>query len=1108
LLASISGGPSSPRAISNAVLTIANPRRCGDDTADCSEVAMRLLNTTTFELHNFSHDAVPRQYAILSHIWGKEEDEISFRDIQEGRIKEAASRPTKLEGCCKIAKKDGYEYIWVDTCCIDNTNSVELQAAINSMFRWYKNASICYAYLSDVPADDKNPWDPKSKFSSSRWFERGWTLQELLAPPRLRFYNSAWHCHGTKGDLCAIIEKATGIPSPHLLGIRALRDASVAQRMSWAANRVTKQPEDIAYCLLGIFGVAMPMIYGEGHKKAFRRLQELIMTEIGDDSILAWGLGQTESTSEPLAEPGPGCILASSPADFAKCGNILAREHASRDSFDKFGGCLRLHIPLFISAPGTTFGLLKCGDSGRVVGIPLTNILSDGSCEYIRPQDRHPVLVPEPGTAVSRTPLLVRIEHENRTPIDGSQKYWFNVQGSVETDLELIDVEPQSSWRKEEALIEAALTFHKDPEQHTFVRFRHMAGEAHDFLVILELRTDGSQSEVEARCHVMVCDRDTSLGAVALRFNSIRPEAMGKQIAGNGLICLQVIIEPVQEETMFFLRIVPLNSQPEITYDATVELQILGAKMEINVLQKEESAAEQDFAVLETAIQKTNEIFKSTTEEWELVKRELSLLEAKQAQLVIRLEDGRKATDHLIQSQKNTRDRQDSLVKRRSSTQRHLQLLSDKANLTISTSDADESEAERVPILSWAAMYGHLGVVRVLIDIGAADIESKIGKFEMTPLHLAVVNGHHTTILILIDHGANVDAKDDFHETPLFDALRAKDEVTVRLLVEKGADVTAQGIDGRQPLHVAAKYGVRFAVELFLEKGVDINVKDKYSRTALHEAARYGMHQIADILLKNDAVVDATNDAYETPLYLAAAKGEEVLSRLLINTGANVNAKNNVAQTPLHVACQSGHLAVSELLIQKGANIEARTSSDDTPLNIAAQNEQKAIVELLIEKGASWASNKYGWSPLHCAAATGNEAILKTLLESSSSSSSSSSIYLNQLSNTGKSPLDYALKGDYGGAAELLQSQGALESSEIGNDTKVVQQSGTNGNSVVARQVLTNGGIIQYDQLISSRSAVSSPPNAAVRHSLGASEQLKSPRAGYLDKIRKLRKST
>jgi ankyrin repeat protein len=172
-------------------------------------------------------------------------------------------------------------------------------------------------------------------------------------------------------------------------------------------------------------------------------------------------------------------------------------------------------------------------------------------------------------------------------------------------------------------------------------------------------------------------------------------------------------------------------------------------------------------------------------------------------------------------------------------------------------------------------------------------------------------------------------------------------------------------------------------------------------------------------------------------------------------------------------------------------------------LNIAAQNEQKAIVELLIKKGVSWASNKYGRSPQHCAATTGNEAILKTLLESSSSS-----IYLNQLSNSGKSPLDCALEDDHGGAAELLQSQGALESSKIGNNAKDVQQSGTNGNSVVARQVLTNGGIIQYDQLINSRSAVSSPPNITVRDSLGASEPLKSPRASYLDKIWKLRKTT
>lgn len=157
--------------------------------------------------------------------------------------------------------------MWIDTYCIDKTNAVELSEAINSMFQWYQKAVICYAYLSDVPSSDTG-----SKFSSSRWFTRGWTLQELVAPKELNFYDMAWSFLGTKIEKATVVQQITGIPRPFLVGWAGLHEASVAQRMSWAANRVTKRKEDIAYSLLGIFGITMPMIYGEDDR-AFRRLQ-------------------------------------------------------------------------------------------------------------------------------------------------------------------------------------------------------------------------------------------------------------------------------------------------------------------------------------------------------------------------------------------------------------------------------------------------------------------------------------------------------------------------------------------------------------------------------------------------------------------------------------------------------------------------------------------------------------------------------------------------------------------------------------------------------------------------------------------------------------------
>ncbi|KAK3346636.1 heterokaryon incompatibility protein-domain-containing protein [Lasiosphaeria hispida] len=249
----------------------------------CSVIPLYV--SKTFQLTEF-FGVPPPPYAILSHTWGEDSEEVSYHDVLTGRLNVVETRPIKVSGCCEQAKRDGCDYVWIDTCCIDKTNSVELQEAINSMFKWYQEAEICYAFLSDVPTGDE-PQNPGSSFSSSRWFQRGWTLQELLAPFDVCFYDSEWQSLGTKGDLCDAIEEITRIQSSFLLGLEELHDASVAQRMCWAARRVTKRKEDMAYCLLGIFGVAMPMIYGEGDR-AFRRLQEQIMKDIGDDSILAW----------------------------------------------------------------------------------------------------------------------------------------------------------------------------------------------------------------------------------------------------------------------------------------------------------------------------------------------------------------------------------------------------------------------------------------------------------------------------------------------------------------------------------------------------------------------------------------------------------------------------------------------------------------------------------------------------------------------------------------------------------------------------------------------------------------------------------------------------
>ena len=172
----------------------------------------------------------------------------------------------------------------MDTCCIDKSNSTELSEAINSIFRWYRDATKCYVYLPDVSrlhsnsADNSNEaWE--STFRKSEWFRRGWTLQELIAPASVDFFCKEGDLLGNKASLERNICEITGIPASVLRG-SPLSEFSVDERLSWAASRETFRQEDKAYSLLGIFDVNMSLIYSEGKENAFRRLKRKIDKKI------------------------------------------------------------------------------------------------------------------------------------------------------------------------------------------------------------------------------------------------------------------------------------------------------------------------------------------------------------------------------------------------------------------------------------------------------------------------------------------------------------------------------------------------------------------------------------------------------------------------------------------------------------------------------------------------------------------------------------------------------------------------------------------------------------------------------------------------------------
>ncbi|KAL1948626.1 hypothetical protein VTO73DRAFT_10432 [Trametes versicolor] len=313
---------------------------------------MRLLNTTS---GHFKLVSVPKdvRYAILSHTWeaGGEQGYAALAKLQsalsnlsdEGLLlsphtslrtpatDSILSHPaisSKIKHACRVAHSHGFELLWMDACCIDKSSSAELIESLNSMYEWYRQASVCYVYLADVPSTD-NIGSPGSAFRASRWHRRGWTLQELIAPTNVVFLSLDWHPLGTKTTLAALLESITGVDANILLHKIPLSSVSVARRMWWASSRQTTRVEDEAYALMGIFDVRIPMVYGEG-RKAFSLLQEEILKTIPDQSLFAWGPKFSSSPeSASAASLLPRSLLAVSPRDFrmAKMITPLSSKH-------------------------------------------------------------------------------------------------------------------------------------------------------------------------------------------------------------------------------------------------------------------------------------------------------------------------------------------------------------------------------------------------------------------------------------------------------------------------------------------------------------------------------------------------------------------------------------------------------------------------------------------------------------------------------------------------------------------------------------------------------------------------------------------------------------
>jgi hypothetical protein len=350
---------------------------------------MRLINCNTLEMEEYSEaDAPP--YVIMSHTWGK--DEVTFQEWNSlNREHLSTLKPggfLKIKRCCEVvllgemnAAEATVNHCWIDTCCIDKTSSSELSEAINRMFRWYEKSVACFVYLSDVSlltiedldtyisSNSHNKLYEIEEFAYSRWWTRGWTLQELIAPDNLYFFNASWQELGNKSDYSVLIHDITDIPEHVLKFQHTFRRCSLARRMSWASHRQTTREEDVAYSLLGIFGVNMPLLYGEG-QNAFLRLQEEILKQSDDQSLFAWSVNGNPAGGRPSRETLCG-LLASHPSYFAQSAAFRPAPLAAGVNLSRFEVVMtnvgiKLSLPTFRSADGV-YGVLNVTSSEESV---------------------------------------------------------------------------------------------------------------------------------------------------------------------------------------------------------------------------------------------------------------------------------------------------------------------------------------------------------------------------------------------------------------------------------------------------------------------------------------------------------------------------------------------------------------------------------------------------------------------------------------------------------------------------------------------------------------------------------------------------------------------
>ncbi|KAL7915311.1 hypothetical protein GGI35DRAFT_489010 [Trichoderma velutinum] len=938
---------------------------------------MRLLDARTLGLVDVSDDGIP-PYAILSHTWGDEEITIQQLRRLGGCSQSTLASPLtldkkrrtivlkkgyiKIAGAAQLAVSRGLDYIWVDTCCIDKTSSAELSEAINSMYLWYEKSAECYAYLSDVEplpvAADAAVFHDNLR--RSRWFTRGWTLQELIAPKVVLFYAKDWSFLGQKHEppeFTKAISDITNIDQEVLNGRIDPLQLSVSARMAWASHRNTTRLEDAAYCLMGLFQVNMPLLYGEG-RRAFARLQEEIIQRTDDQSIFAWN-SFDDQDEDPDALFG---LLAQSPAQFKLAGSLQVLPplpvYASAPSSMTNQG---LRVQLYIRQRDSEdqgameedyYAILDCvkrdGDVYQCPALYLRRLSED---QYGRLRPKSQLFMPPPSATllpmdgyrsvyVRQQPVYYHLPQFRLSP--------FNVESGLGSSdgvqYRLLDKYPTQNWNS--ATMTLKVQYSRKLQAMGIFRFQSVEKVDDKLDVVVGLRRLNTM-EWEGWCFQLL-HRDASLEHTFHEVN----RKIENIITGSSTskITSKTLRDSLGEDSC-------------MTSSATVEgIQLQGRLyISIQVTQTAEIQTDKQLLTLSArhiVMSKGNQILNATS-----------------------VHSGARALTEmycLASSSSFARDEYTPLnwviqpVRSRYSADGKGTIRGDfmkPINEYIYILKYEKKSIDLTPtdLLALALFSGDTKEAGKILAYKKVNIEVQTNDYHgLTLLHWAVVGGSRNCIMLLLKEGVNTKGLTKRGLSAIHVAVLCNNKVWDDLARLRGQPEREQLADARTnhysetPLHLAAAstpdnaVGITFFKE-FMDWSLEFTglaPRNAFDETPLHRAAAgNSVGAIRALATRSYYCYMDNGDQYgRTPLWHAAAAGALEAITALIRLGASVDLTDDLGRSPLHAASRGGHHEAVSLLLETGASTDIETNFLNLlPMDLAVMFGFTECLKLLLD---------------------------------------------------------------------------------------------------------------------------------------------------------------